>query len=141
MATHRSLNKLEFKAHMSMHNFVEVPEEETQGPNSTRDRFGKKHNLSDADGKKRLPAGRQGVGRSGKILLPLILFQAVCWTARAADSGAHPSTNIQVSSTDQDLYSLDKKLNPPDENAAFYQSQNNRVGINEDGDPSVNTQF
>ena len=85
MATHRSLNKLEFKAHMSMHNFVEVPEEEVQGSNSTRDRFGKKHNLNDADGKRRLPlpcrqagAGSHVIGHSKKILLFLGIFYLFC---------------------------------------------------------------
>lgn len=46
MSTHRSLNKLEFKAHMSIHNFVEVNDsEEPKDENSTRDRFGKKHRI------------------------------------------------------------------------------------------------
>lgn len=42
MTTHRSLNKLEFKAHMSIHNLVEVvPEKKPQTGHYTRDRFGK----------------------------------------------------------------------------------------------------
>ncbi len=141
MATHRSLNKMEFKAHMSMHNVVEMPEEEARGSHSTRDRFGKKHDLSDVDGKRLLLSSRQGVGRSRKILLFLIFLQAICLTARSAESGARSRTNIQVSSSDQDLFSLDKKLNPPDEKAVFYQDQTHKVGFNEDGDPNISTQF
>ena len=45
MATHRSLNKLEFKAHMSLHNFVEVTEDEAGEERFTRDRLGKKQKL------------------------------------------------------------------------------------------------
>ena len=47
MTTHRSLNKLERKAHMSLHNIVEVtdaPPSDTGG--FTRDRFGKKQSVS-----------------------------------------------------------------------------------------------
>ncbi|MBI3252852.1 MAG: hypothetical protein HYZ52_06050 [Candidatus Omnitrophica bacterium] len=43
MTTHRSLNKLEFKAHMSIHNVVEVKDEESKEKGFTRDRLGKKH--------------------------------------------------------------------------------------------------
>ena len=42
MATHRSLNKLERKAHMSVHNTVEVTDEDKAVKSFTRDRFGKK---------------------------------------------------------------------------------------------------
>lgn len=46
MATIRSLNKLEFKAHMSIHNTTEVLDASEVGDvNSTRDRFGKKHEI------------------------------------------------------------------------------------------------
>ena len=44
MATHRSLNKLERKAHQSLHDMVEVHEdEEFKTGGATRDRFGKRH--------------------------------------------------------------------------------------------------
>ncbi|MBI4433065.1 MAG: hypothetical protein HY592_06285 [Candidatus Omnitrophica bacterium] len=44
MTTHRSLNKLEFKAHMSIHAMVEI-KDEPGGVNGafTRDRLGKRH--------------------------------------------------------------------------------------------------
>ena len=47
MASKRSLNKLERKAHMSIHNVVEVTENECldKGLSYTRDRFGKKHKI------------------------------------------------------------------------------------------------
>ena len=55
MATIRSLNKLEFKAHMSIHNSAEVKEEEAhEAQQFTRDRFGKKHALSSEDGTARV---------------------------------------------------------------------------------------
>lgn len=43
MTTKRSLNKLERKAHMNIHNTKEVVEETEGLSNYTRDRFGKKH--------------------------------------------------------------------------------------------------
>ena len=46
MTTHRSLNKLEFRAHMSIHDKVAVSEEGSQGPHYTRDRFGKTQRVS-----------------------------------------------------------------------------------------------
>lgn len=44
MTTHRSRNKLERKAHMNMHDILEVPDVESQDHalRYTRDRFGKK---------------------------------------------------------------------------------------------------
>ena len=42
MATHRSRNKLERRAHMNIHNTVEVLNETPVAKNYTRDRFGKK---------------------------------------------------------------------------------------------------
>ncbi len=46
MVTHRSLNKLEFKAHMSIHEMVEVKDEPDGVDGAfTRDRLGKKHKL------------------------------------------------------------------------------------------------
>jgi hypothetical protein len=54
MTTHRSLNKLERKAHMSLHTLKEVGDEgePAASPAFTHDRFGKKHsvkNPGDAD--------------------------------------------------------------------------------------------
>ena len=50
MVTHRSLNKLEFKAHMSIHNKVEVLlDKKPKTGRSTRDRFGKLHDVKPAE--------------------------------------------------------------------------------------------
>lgn len=48
MVTHRSLNKMERKAHMNIHNVKDVAEDDIQQnskSNYTRDRFGKKHKV------------------------------------------------------------------------------------------------
>src|SRR3989338_9225044 len=45
MGTRRSLDKLEFRAHMSVHDTVDVKEGEVKGARFTRDRFGKKHEI------------------------------------------------------------------------------------------------
>lgn len=48
MTTHRSLSKLERRAHQSLHTLVEIPdnnEQEFVSGGATRDRFGKRHNI------------------------------------------------------------------------------------------------
>ena len=46
MTTHRSRNKLERKAHMNMHDIIEVVDgQEPKAVKFTRDRFGKKHEI------------------------------------------------------------------------------------------------
>ena len=48
MTTHRSLNKLEFKAHMNIHNVMEVADDECSEKwlSYTRDRFGKEQKVT-----------------------------------------------------------------------------------------------
>ena len=141
MTTHRSLNKLEFKAHMSIHNFTEVKDEEThESQQFTRDRFGKKHALSSQDGSVR-------VGKVKKTLALILLafgLNGLVW----ADSGVSTKkshTNIQVSSADLDPYSLDDKLNrmrhSKEEKVVFYKEGSSSLEMNEDGDPALSTVF
>ena len=49
MVAHRSLNKLERKAHMSLHNTVEVTGDEMDLKSFTRDRFGRKQVVQKKD--------------------------------------------------------------------------------------------
>ncbi len=50
MTTRRSLTKLERRAHMSIHNAMEVVEEEAfKASHFTRDRFGKRQQLNGKD--------------------------------------------------------------------------------------------
>ncbi len=51
MVTRRSLNKLERKAHMSIHHTKEVKSEEENLSSFTKDRFGKKHKIASKEGK------------------------------------------------------------------------------------------
>jgi len=135
MATRRSLNKLEFKAHMSIHNFIEVAEAEMPEAHYTRDRFGQRHRLAGAE------ASQPAKSRKSLVIL-LVLFQAFfCGSFSVAAESGHRSTDIQVASTDENLYSLDKKLNPPEEKAVYSQDQLNSVEVGEDGDPHINTKF
>ena len=46
MVTIRSRSKLERKAHMNIHDTLEVAEERTAYASYTRDRFGKSHEIS-----------------------------------------------------------------------------------------------
>ena len=52
MVTHRSLNKLERKAHMNIHNTIEVTDEDKTAKSFTRDRFGKKQGFAKHERKK-----------------------------------------------------------------------------------------
>ena len=141
MTTHRSLNKLEFKAHMSIHNFTEVREDESHEAHLfTRDRFGKKHALSSED-------GSCWVGGVKKALA-LILFVSTFSGPLFADSGEvrkAPHTNIQISSSDLEAYSIEDKLNrmphSKEEKAVIYREGNSSLGFNEDGDPALTTNF
>ena len=49
MTTHRSRNKMERKAHMNIHDVIDVAEDQTKKNDSlsryTKDRFGKKHEV------------------------------------------------------------------------------------------------
>jgi len=49
MVTKRSLNKLERKAHMNIHDTKEVVDEAEVPSHYTRDRFGKKHKVGKSD--------------------------------------------------------------------------------------------
>ena len=136
MATYRSLNKLEFKAHMNIHNFVEVPDAEQKGSAYTHDRFGKKHHL-------RTKSGRQRVYPVKKAALAIVA--AVLWSvspARPAQATVTPkSTNIQVDSRDLEPFSLNDRIGGKRGETTFYQDENKKLGINEDGDPSVSMRF
>ena len=131
MSTHRSLNKLEFKAHMSIHNFVEVPEGEVHESTAfTRDRFGKKHLMTDENGDKRV------VGRAKKALI----LMAALFFLRAGALYANPNT--QVSSTDPEIRSVHSWMNQDDAKPpTFYQNGSTSMGFNDDGDPNVSTRF
>lgn len=135
MTTHRSLNKLEFKAHMSIHNKVEVVDGETHDSNYTRDRFGKNHRISDSDGSSR-------IRRKKKTAFALILLP-VAGLLVSVDSvyAGSRSTDVKVESQGLDQAFMDQKLNPPEERFAFYRDNEKSVDINEDGDPNMNFRF
>ncbi len=138
MSTNRSLNKLEFKAHMSIHNKVAVSEEETHESNYTRDRFGKNHRISNTDGSSR-------VGRVKKKLLILALFPItpLLLNQTPVFAESRRNTNVHVESTALGESSIDAKLNTPsDEKPVFYNKDGSTsVGFNEDGDPNMSLRF
>ncbi len=151
MATNRSLNKLEFKAHMSIHNIKEVSEGEThEARNRTRDRFGKSHALSNEDGTSRVQIRKSRL----KVLALAGLFGSLfagTVQAEEADLLAAPdhatvsgkrSTDIQVGTEGLDANSwLNQKFNQPEDKFGIPLSDSTTVGFNEDGDPNVGTRF
>ena len=131
MPTNRSLNKLEFKAHMSIHNFVEVPEGEAHEAKAfTRDRLGKKHLLVDENGDSRVGNLRK---RPAILALAFIFFLAPAAQAKGP--------NTQVSSNDPEVRSVSSWMNDNDRRPTFYQSGSTAIGINNDGDPNLSTRF
>ncbi len=133
MTTHRSLNKLEFKAHMSIHNFVDVPETEPEGLTWTRDRFGKKQTLSDGQGGSRL-------WRRPTALAILWIAFLTAWPGLAQ---ARPNTDIRVESDQHDLFRSVDGGHPSDEKFFFFKDETTAttVGFNDNGDPSWNRNF
>lgn len=141
MPTHRSLNKLEYKAHMSIHNTIDVLAAEEGGVDTssyTRDRFGKKHDLSDGDNRLRLVGRHVFLGSA----LVLALFSGVAAQADTSALGAiqKKGPNVQVSSSDPEVRSVDSWMNK-DDKPVIYQDGSSTVGFNEDGDPSMSTRF
>ncbi len=131
MATHRSLNKLEFKAHMSIHSFVEVPDGELhESADFTRDRLGKKHLLKDESGQPRV-----GNLRKKAVIAALVLMFLGVGPVHAK------GPNTQVSSGDPEVRSASEWMNDKDPKPTFYESGSTRVGFNDDGDPNVSTRF
>lgn len=51
------------------------------------------------------------------------------------------STNISVSSSDFDQKALNDRLNPQDEKPGLAISGNSKIGVTEDGEPSLVTRF
>lgn len=138
MPTYRSLNKLEFKAHMSVHSLVELPENEGSHGYFTRDRLGKKHALA-----------RSGLGKHAKsskntAALILLFCGAIGFFGSLpleAAASAGKNTNVQVASGDLEPFSLDERLKVKEEKPTFYQDDSKTIGINENGDPSLSMRF
>lgn len=138
MPTHRSLNKLEFKAHMNIHNVVEVREGESHDSNFTRDRFGKSHRLQNEDGTSRIRRAR----RKLKVMAWAVIFGPMLYGhAWALESSPSRNTDIKVDSGDFDDLFLDQKINPPEERLGFPVDESTAIEINEDGDPNLNMRF
>jgi hypothetical protein len=130
MTTHRSLNKLEFKAHMSIHNFTDVAEGEAhESRNKTRDRFGKDHSLTEEDGSPRLNFRRKAV----------LVFALL--TAFASPALASRSTDVKFDSEGTANDWLNEKYNEEKTDFSIPLDSNTSLGFNEDGDPAVGTRF
>ena len=139
MSTHRSLNKLEFKAHMSIHNIKDVEEDETHGSGLTRDRFGKRHRLSDKDGTLRIRRRKLKLGAGA-----LTLLGALAYGRAAADTEppTYRNTDIQVETGGLDADSwLNQKLNQPQERFRLPMDDSTALEIDDNGDPNLNMQF
>lgn len=139
MTTHRSLNKLEFKAHMSIHNKAEVPETEEREGNYTHDRFGKKHCVNESDGSSRIRRKKRGT------IVPLFLLSVGSLTAPhtlgAAEATAKDRLHVAVESQPLDELMANDRTTTPEEPFAFFRDKDTSIGLNEDGDPNMSVRF
>lgn len=134
MSTNRSLNKLEFKAHMSIHNIVPVSEEETHESSSyTRDRFQKKHRIADEDGSSRLCRVRKSLA-----LLVMALFLATPLQAAGPSS-----VNMTVESEDLGEEDFNSRLgvHADEDKFGIPVNSSTSLGFNEDGDPNLSMRY
>ena len=139
VTTHRSLNKLEFKAHMSIHNKVEVSEGEAHDVNYTRDRFGRKQRVSGPDGITRIRDRKKVI-----FLFLVTAFAGMLSMEKCAYSGEKPhrSTDVKVESSSVDEAFLNQKIdNAPEEKLTVYKDGDKSVSLNEDGDPNMSLRF
>lgn len=129
MTTHRSLNKLERRAHQNIHNTVEVTES-APADGYTRDRFGKLQSV---------PAERPDLARPRVVRLAALLL-AVALPALVPGEARARSTDVVVSS---DELGRDGFGDLPDrpERPVFYRDTQVTGDINEDGDPNLNMRF
>ena len=134
MTTHRSLNKLERKAHMSLHNTVEVTEETVREAGNTRDRFGKKHEVPQTKRRTKPAFLCQTIAA---LFLGLVCAGPVCLFADES-VGGHKSVNVTVDSSEQPL-SVDKKTDP--EQKPLYEDSSTGVSLNGDTGPNMNMRF
>lgn len=132
MTTHRSLNKLEYKAHMSIHNVAEVAPAETESHESafTRDRLGRRHKLFEGDGTSRI---------FKSIVWACVIWAGLGWSSEAL---AVPE-NIRVSSDDLEQKEFDDRLGDPGspEKFSLFDDGSRSVGFNDNGDPNVAMRF
>lgn len=138
MTTKRSLNKLERKAHMNIHNTMEVVEGEMH-PDAcyTRDRFGKKQEINKDSRPFRLRPNKV----SAAALLLLSITALTAWAdAAPAPEPKKRNTDIQIESSHEDLSFLNQE-NKKKERFRFYSDQKASIDINEDGDPNLNMRF
>ena len=139
MTTHRSLNKLEFKAHMSIHNKVEVSDAGAHEASHTRDRFGKKHRISESDGAPRIRRRKKVI-----VLLFAVSLTGCLFTGKTAWGleSAHRSTDVKVESSSMNEALINEKINNvPGPGSAIYKDEDKAVGFNEDGDPNMSVRF
>ena len=126
MVTRRSLNKLERKAHMSIHNTVEVVEEEVSEVSNTRDRFGKKHKIV----------------RGQFLKVELLVFAFVLFNFQALTPLCFAKgPNVQINSDDLGPISLNEKSEPKEEKPVLYADDSVVVGFNDDSEPNVGMRF
>ena len=126
---------------MSIHNKVAVPDEETHESNYTRDRFQKKHRISDDDGSSRLRRIKKPLAILALLPAAHLFFQAGTLMA-----GTRHNTDIRVESSKLGETDLDARLDAKmgrskDEKFGIYMNDSTALDFNDDGDPNLRMRY
>jgi hypothetical protein len=127
---------------MSIHNKEAVPDEETHESSSyTRDRFQKKHRISNDDGTSRVRRIKKNLAMMALLSAAQLLCHSGVWAAEP-----RRNTNISVDSSELDATDLDARLNAKmnlskDEKFGIYMNDSTALDFNEDGDPNLRMRY
>jgi len=136
MTTHRSLNKLERRAYMSIHNMAEVPEaEKPRETSTTRDRFGKIHGIPKI-ARTRRP---NMLGRSIVSALLFFLLSPTSFLPSSFAGEVHKGPNVTVDSRDLEPFGTVQKKDS--DKVVFYEDEKVVFGINDDAEAGVGMPF
>lgn len=132
MTTKRSLNKLEWKAHMSIHNTMEVNEHGEVHPDAcfTRDRFGKKQEVRKAD-----HSFRRRAPKVAAFWLFFTITLSVGFKAEARN------VNVRMESEERKDLSFINEEKKREERVTFFKDDNAAIDINSEGEPNLNMRF
>ncbi len=136
MVTHRSLNKLERRAYMSIHNMAEVPEaEKPRETSTTRDRFGKMHGIPKIASDKKPKSLRRSIASA--LLFFLLSLTAFLPLSFAGEVRKGPNVTIDSSEVEP----FGPAPGKDSDRFVFYEDEKMVFGVNDDAQADVGMPF
>jgi hypothetical protein len=136
MTTHRSLNKLERRSYMNIHNVAEVTDsEKPRETRTTRDRFGKVHGIPGG------PAAKRGKMFTKPVLSVFLASFAFLSMSVPSLSAAEirKGPNVTVDSSELELFGPAPEKES--DRFVFYEDEKMVFGINDDAQADVGMPF